>query len=360
MPKLSRLLINNFKSIKDADIELKDINILIGANGAGKSNFISFFKMLNCLIENRFQEYVNSKQGADNILYNGLKKSQELKFNVYFGANHYAAILKPAQESLFFSKEQISFENNMGKPNVHYIDLSGSETGLFSFEKKNITRIVNYVISSLKSWKVFHFHDTSDSAKIKQQNELHDNREFREDGSNIAAFLYLLQQKHSEQFTLIENTIKLVMPYFKRFRLEPLALNPNNIRLEWEENGSEKLFTTFHLSDGSLRMICLITLLLQPSPPTTIIIDEPELGLHPAAIELLATLIQKAAENSQIIVATQSTALLNYFEPEDIIVADKTVNGTTLQRLKKDDLNDWLTDYSLGKIWEKNLIGGNP
>jgi len=363
--KLSKLTINNFKSIKQTDIELKNINIVIGANGAGKSNFISFFKMLNCLIEQRLQDYINSKKGADAILYNGLKGSAELKFNLSFGVNHYGAILKPAQDNLFFSKERISFENSMGNQNVHDIDLSGSETGLFEYKNKmqrlqGYRGIVGYVIDSLKSWKNFHFHDTSDTAKIKQPNELHDNREFKEDGSNLAAFLYFLQQRHFEQFTLIENTIKLILPYFKRFKLEPLALNPNLIRLEWEENCSAKLFNAFHLSDGSLRMICLITLLLQPQPPICLIIDEPELGLHPAAIELLANLIQKAADRSQLIVATQSVALLNYFDPDDVIVADKTTDGTTLQRLNKDDLSEWLTDYSLGTIWEKNLIGGNP
>ena len=159
---------------------------------------------------------------------------------------------------------------------------------------------------------------------------------------------------------MIEETVKLIAPYFDRFVLEPDALNEERIRLEWMEVGSDKMFNANHLSDGTLRMICLTTLLLQPNPPDTIIIDEPELGLHPYAITVLASLMKSFATAKQLIVSTQSVTLINHFEADDIIVTDKKDGASVLRRLDERELEAWKDDYSLGEIWEKNIIGGRP
>ena len=114
------------------------------------------------------------------------------------------------------------------------------------------------------------------------------------------------------------------------------------------------------LSDGTLRFICLTTALLQPDPPSAIIIDEPELGLHPYAIEILAELIEATARKTQLIVSTQSPALLDYFEPKDIIIVNRKKGASVFERLNKEDLSTWLKDYSLGDLWRKNIIAGGP
>jgi predicted ATPase len=116
----------------------------------------------------------------------------------------------------------------------------------------------------------------------------------------------------------------------------------------------------YHLSDGSIRFICLAAALLQPNPPSTIIIDEPELGLHPAAIVILAELIQVAAKGTQVIVATQSPALIDQFGIDDIIVANRRNGASAFQRLKEKDFTEWLKDYSVGELWAKNVIAGGP
>ncbi len=359
--KIDAISIKNYKSIKDIDdLKLTNLNILIGANGAGKSNFISFFKMLNMMIEKKFQEYVKVQGGADNILYFGSKISSEICATIDFKNNIYRFILKPNEDdTLFFAEEATPYvgENIIGKATF--------ETQLFNAKGSKIygkyhKGVADYVIDALQSWKVYHFHDTSSTAGVKKYCDISNNRKLAPDASNLAAFLYLLKIKFPDSFFMIEESIKLIAPYFDRFILEPDALNEERIRLEWLEIGSDKIFNANHLSDGTLRMICLTTLLLQPNAADTIIIDEPELGLHPYAITVLAALMKSFAIDKQLIVSTQSVSLINQFEPKDIVVTDKIDGTSVFRRLEENELADWVGEYSLGEIWEKNIIGGRP
>ena len=356
--KIDAISIKNYKSIKELeDFKLSKLNILIGANGAGKSNFISFFKMLNMMIEKKLREYTKTI-GADNILYFGKKKSSEIVGKIDFGRNKYGFNLKPTEDDiLFFAEERTYYlsQTYNGFETERVIGQSNSETRLF-----DCPSVCEYVRNALLSWRVYHFHDTSSTAGVKQYCELSTYRRLTHDASNLAAFLYLLKQKYENSFFMIEETIKLIAPYLDRFILEPDALNEERIRLEWQESGSDKVFNANHLSDGTLRMICLTTLLLQPNPPDTIIIDEPELGLNPYAISVLASLMKSFAVDKQLIVSTQSVTLINHFEPQDIIVADKENGASVFRRLEAHELDDWKENYTLGEIWEKNIIGGRP
>ena len=197
---------------------------------------------------------------------------------------------------------------------------------------------------------------------MKRTADLYDNRLLRHDGSNLAAFLYLLQRRHPGSFDQIRRTVQMVAPFFDDFELEPQALNPDTILLEWRHKGSDAYFNAASLSDGTLRFIALTTLLLQPPSlrPSVILLDEPELGLHPYAITLLASLVKKAATYGQVIMATQSPTLLDHFNPEEIIVADRVNGEAKFARLDAERLEVWLEDYSLGQLWEKNEIGGTP
>lgn len=344
------------------DLELRDINVLIGANGAGKSNFISFLQLLNYIIERDLQTYVTKRGGANNLLYFGRKTSSEIETEIDFGRNKYYCKLQPTDDDkLFFEEEIVCFVMDDG--NIHWDPLGSGhkETNLFEQIKRDgYRRAAWYVAEAFKSWKVYHFHDTSSTAKVKSSSDVNDNRFLRPDASNLAAFLYRLQQKRSDHFEQIESTVRLIAPFFDRFKLEPLALDESKIRLEWKHVGSDQYFDAHSLSDGTLRMICLTTLLLQPNRPATIIIDEPELGLHPSAISILASLIESVSLKTQIIISTQSVTLINHFEPEHIIVAERENNQSVFKRLDTKSLSAWLEDYSLGEIWEKNVIGGRP
>lgn len=176
----------------------------------------------------------------------------------------------------------------------------------------------------------------------------------------IWLLLHALLHTQKDYYERIVKTIQLVIPFFKDFVLRPDSINSDIIRLEWQDKYSDKTFTATALSDGSLRFICMATLLLQHTLPKLIILDEPELGLHPSAIVVLAGLLKKASTRSQVIVSTQSVNLVNEFEAENIIVAETRNGASNFKRLDPEKLQDWLNEYSLGDIWEKNIIGGMP
>ena len=224
------------------------------------------------------------------------------------------------------------------------------------------TAIYDYVVPTIRSWRLYHFHDTGSSALVKQIHGINDNEYLREDARNLAAFLYRLQHQHEEHYQRIVKTIRLVAPFFGDFHLRPTVANPEKIQLEWTERGQDVPFTASALSDGTLRFICLATVLLQPEGfmPASILIDEPELGLHPFAITVLGGLMKATSQRHQLIVSTQSVELVDEFEADDLIVVDKAGGASTFTRPDRQALAEWLKEYSLGEVWKKNLLGGRP
>lgn len=360
---LERIEAQGFKSIREADIALNNLNILIGANGAGKSNFISLFRLLNEMLEGRLQSYTGAV-GASNLFYFGPKVTSEITVKLYFGATGYeATFISSSRDTLIFASEVCWYheKDKFHQPYIVNLGEGHKETLLFEeASKRPYKSIADHVIESLSSWKVYHFHDTSSNAGIKQTGDINDNARLRPDASNLAAFLYLLRETERPYYERIVKTVQLAAPFFDDFVLRPSPLNPEKIRLEWREKGSDAYFNANTLSDGTLRFICLATLLLQPELPSVILIDEPELGLHPYAISLLAGLLKSAASETQVIVSTQSVPLVNQFEPQDIIVVDREDGQSIFRRLDTESLEVWLDEYGLGDLWEKNLLGGRP
>lgn len=359
MPALKRIRLKGFKSIREMDLELKPINVLVGQNGAGKSNFIGFFRLLNEIIQQRLQIYVAESGGADAFLHYGEKTTRAIQAALYFGNNGYLLELIPtAEDALVFNKEELFFAGDY-KDVTRMVGRGNRETKLLD-AIKNKDSLAHYVVPSLQSWKVYHFHDTSVSAPVKKTGDIHDNEFLRSNAENLAAFLYLLQHKYPQHYTLIRATIQRVFPLFGDFLLRPNPLNEDKIRLEWSQRDSGYRFGPHQMSDGTLRFICLTTLLLQPNLPSTILIDEPELGLHPAALEILGGLVRTASTRTQVILSTQSVTFLNEFQPEDIITVDREDGVSVFNRHTTEELKAWLNDYSLSDIWEKNIIGGRP
>ncbi len=364
MSKLDRIQVSGFKSIGSMDLTLNSLNVLIGANGAGKSNFIGVFDLLNQIVEQRLQLFVGKAGGADALLHFGRKTTEEIVAHVYFGRNEYeVGLTSAAQDTLIFSRETAYYHGSgYSRPYNYSLGSGHKETLLYEESRRSPQRttMADHILINLRSWKVYHFHDTSDNAPVKQTGDIGDNALLREDAANLAAFLYLLQEKYPDHYARIVKTVRLAAPFFDDFVLRPSPLNPGKILLEWREVSSDAYFNVHALSDGTLRFICLATLLLQPKLPSTIIIDEPELGLHPYAIVLLASLIRSAVTQTQVIVSTQSVSLVNQFAPEDIIVVDREAGQSIFQRLDPASIENWLEEYGLGELWEKNILGGRP
>ena len=357
---ITKIDIRGYKSIREQSVSLKSLNILIGGNGVGKSNFISIFSLVRAIYEQNLADYVIRKGGADSFLHFGKKNTQEIFFDFHFGnetkeTNRFIVTLANNQDSLYIKSIDTAFKSYKW----HYQNYEKSITE--SQFKHTHHGQAFYVNERLREFKVYHFHDTSDTSPMKGFSNIDDDIFLKKDGSNIAAFLYHLKHTFPKNFIRIEKTIKSIAPFFDSFILEPSGRNENQIKLRWQEVGSyDAYFDAYSLSDGTLRFISLATLLMQPEPPKTIIIDEPELGLHPVAINKLASLMRKVTDKTQLIVSTQSINLIDNFEPNDIIVADREKNETVFHRLDNENLNSWLEDYSLGDVWGKNVFGGQP
>ena len=356
MRTLRKLQIKGFKSIASAEIELRDLNVVIGANGSGKSNLIGAFRLLERVLSHNLQLYVASE--PDRLLHHGRKVTSALEIELHYADFGYALELSSASDSLVFASERVAFD----KLPHHYetLGVGHRESKLSKAAANDRRRLPKHVLARVAGVVVHHFHDTSDSAPSKQAGELDDNRAFRADAGNLAAYLYWLQEKHAVEFRHIEEHVRLVAPFFDAFALAPSRLNEKKIKLEWRQKGSDAYFDGYSLSDGTLRFICLATLLLQPTPPALILLDEPELGLHPYAIHILAEMLEAAAKRSQVLLATQSVTLLNQFAPADVLVAENTGGATSFKRLDEAALAQWLADFSLGELWEKNVLGGRP
>ncbi len=362
---IERIQVGGFKSIKQADIQLKPLNLLIGPNGAGKSNFIQLFRLLDSLSKRRFQLYVGTAGGANNLLHYGRKRTPEINIKIISSNktdDYECRLLATDRDSLYVSGDNITLKNEGGSGGIGVWKMDPQDSNSSKPVDHSIDGIdydMNFV-GAILDCRIYHFQDTGGDARVKQSCELHDNRELKTDAANLAAFLYLLKTKHNNEYKRIVETVRLAAPYFDDFLLEPLALNTEMIRLEWREKDNEHVFGPSALSDGTLRFICLATALLQPNLPSTLLIDEPELGLHPYAITLLAELIREASLKTQVIVSTQSVTLVNQFEPTDIIVVDRENGQSVFKRLDEAQIATWLEDYGLGDLWEKNLLGGRP
>ncbi len=361
---LDYISIKGFRSIWEIQkLKLRPINILIGANGSGKSNFVEVFSFLNAIRCGKLRNYTAQRGGADTILHFGSKVTPEIEIEISFNSqvNGYQILLGSTDIDELYIKDERCWFWRKQYPGQYYYWILNAVNGEAGISQPG-PRITSWVQSRLDRLRIYHFHDTSKQSPMKRLADVNDNYFLRSDGSNLPAYLLLLREQNPSSYRLIRNTVRRVAPFLYDFQLAPLRRNQNKIRLEWMHKLSDQYFDVSSLSDGTLRFICLATLLLQPTQkrPSPIILDEPELGLHPYAITMLASMVKAAATKTQIIISTQSPLLLDHFEPEDILVTELEDGATTLTRLQSSELEAWLEDYSLGQLWEKNQFGGRP
>ena len=369
--KLDSIELKGFKSMDGTEgqtIPLGEVTVLLGANGSGKSNLVSFFKMLNYTMTGTLQEYVG-KYGAQRMLFYGAKKTESISFKLHFSSpraeDTYGLRLSfGLPDRLFVSGEEVTYGHRGGRPPQRYVIESGaSETGLPS-DKRKTSQALYRLLSGIRTYQ---FHDTSDTARIKEPRYVEDAQYLRHDAGNLAPFLLQLKSttEYQKYYERIVRHVRRVMPQFREFVLAPAQGNRTDILLNWIDSlGSDYLFGPDQISDGSLRFMALATLLLQPPEllPKFIVLDEPELGLHPAALSELAGMIRMASANAQVLVATQSTRLVDEFSADQVVVVerDEKRHCSIFKKLDEAKLSEWLARYSLSELWEKNVLGGRP
>jgi predicted ATPase len=365
---LDRLTIKGFKSIRSLeDFELRNLNVLIGGNGTGKSNLVDFFRLLRAMMElplphlqnSSLTTYIADGGGIDDFLFNGPDVTKYIEAMLRFGPNGYRFKIVRTTDETFTINDEAQYWETSG-----WREMGAGHTTPRLLQERTKPgvyggpSVASYVYDAISSWKIYHFHDTSNIAPMRRSESVEDSDYLRFDAANIAPFLLELRNNEKKIYDQIVESVHLVAPFFQDFILKPNK--QDKVRLRWRQKGSDYPLKPHHLSDGTIRFICLATALLQPDPPSTMIIDEPELGLHPYAIEILAELIQAASQKTQLIVSTQSPALVDCFAPEDIVVATRKKGASRFERLDAKDLSAWLADYSLGDLWRKNVIAGGP
>ena len=358
MYRVDRLTVRGFKSIRELeDFNLRSLNVLIGPNGAGKSNFMGLFRLMGSLAEQRLQLFVAEEDGPDALLFGGREQTDCIDIQCNLGRDGYFFSLVPVGRHMAFLKELAhssgAVTDSLGSG--HY------ESNLRQAEAGDTVMSARSLREAMSNWRQYHFHNTSAKSRLRQAQALRDNLSLKPDGSNLAPFLRRLRERHPDHYRRIVEAIRLAAPFFGDFVYRKDA--GESLELDWvRKNGSDTVLGPRQLSDGTLRFICLATLLLQPPQlqPGLILIDEPELGLHPFALVLLAEMLQYASDSRQIIVSTQSADLVNELEPSVVVVADIKENESTFKRLEPEPLREWLEDYAVGELWKMNILGGRP
>lgn len=390
--RLKSITLRGFKTISNLDdFQLGPVTILIGPNGAGKSNFISFFRLLSWALvpPGQLQEHIARSGGASTVLHDGPARTRDIEAHLVLtteaGENEYAFRLAyAAGDILIYTDEKYRFSRTgrSGKAPwtafsaghrepelIKAADGGGATPNFMPAPKSGFVKAVTdrgrrtdtarTILGLLRKLIVYQFHDTSESSRIRQKWNVDDCRWLKEDAGNLAPFLYRLHEQYPSYYARIRETIRLILPFFTDFEFRPEF---GKLLLTWREKGSDRVFTAGQAADGMLRILALVALLQQPEPdlPGVVILDEPELGLHPYAIEVLAGLIRAASRHVQVILATQSVSLIDQFTPEDIVVVNRLGMESKFRRYSEPQLHAWLQEYTLSELWEKNVIGGRP
>jgi predicted ATPase len=299
----------SFRNLKNFTLN-HGLNILIGANGAGKSNFIDFFRVMERIALNSLIEYVAQYGQAETFFFQGTKKTPAIKIEIVISSMEYTFSLIPKVDgSVMVKNETVTMTKSLSSHVKNEFIESDKENSKESILGSTIhsNKIVDnktiktHIHDTIAKWRIYHFHDTSSFSTLRKAASIYNHKELFADGSNLPAFLWALKGKRSRAYEKITASMRRIMPLFEDFVLEP---EPNGatpdrlVRLCWRERGSQYIYQPWQMSGGTLRALALMTVLMQPDPPSTIIIDEPELGLHPNSLDFIAGLMHAAAEET--------------------------------------------------------------
>jgi predicted ATPase len=342
---VERITISGYKSIAGTELALGPLTVLVGPNGAGKSNVVEAVELLGRIADGELALEVGLRGGAHALMHDGAKGAARIGLRVEAGdgalGNAYEAVLAPAaQGSLIFEHETVEFHDKANHPAPwNAVIGSGHRESRLAETAASTTqgaRVARHTLDILRGCRVYHFQDTSTQAPVKQPGYASDTEALHPDARNLAAFLARLAQESPADYQAIVRTVRTVAPFFRDFVLN--AGPGGRIALRWQQIGSDTVFPAEALSDGTLRFVCLATLLLQPRPPALLLLDEPELGLHPLALTILAELLRSASERSQVLTITQSTALLDQLTPGELVIVERVDGATRLRRPEPEEL----------------------
>ena len=370
---LESVHIEGFRSLADVTFRPRPgVTVLLGPNGGGKSNLIRFFEMMEAMLyRHSLAHFIGMNCGADDQLFEGGKRTPELSATIGLSREQkfyqYAFRLRLTPDDHFVVAE----ESLRGGESEDGATLLWQARGNGSGETR-ITEIIRpdnegedqEAAQCFRAFAhdlgAYHFNDTSDYSVFNKLWDVNDWMRFRPDGGNLAAVLHAVSKYAPERYEQICRHIGRVIPGFRQFDIEERF---GRVMVRWTPDGSEKRLGPHLTSDGSLRFFALVTLLQLPREmlPRVIFLDEPELGLHPAGIDLVGGMIRSLSHHRQIVVATQSPRVVDGMGVEEIEVFEMKNRRTRLRAFGREEFRSWFEDgYSAGELWQKNLLGGHP
>ena len=367
---LGKLTIRGFKSIRELedfdlefkpisgleDFEQRNLNILIGANGSGKGNLIAAIQMLKAQAAGTLESYIASNGGVSALLHNGSKPANKIELEASISSNSYKLSITPKPDGSYELAESASphIASKTEPEDAEDDRLLAVQQDVAAYPSEGAKESVH---QSINSWRMYHFHDTGPTAAMRRPGLIQDNEHLRPDASNIAPYLLRLRDEHPSTYKRVLYGWHHIAPFLDDPILETHKVGrETKVSLAWKAKGSSCTMQARHLSGGVMRFLCLAAALWHKNYPPMIVVDEPELGLHPDPVDLAYELIECAARHTQVITATQSTLLLRECAIEDVVVVRRKDDQSTFEKLKHDDFKAWLEDYSVSGLWLMNVI----
>jgi predicted ATPase len=387
--QLAKVKIRGYRALEDVDIPLGGLNVVIGPNGVGKSSFLDVFRFFSEALGRRepLGGLLSRRGGLGRLLTLGRKDSLEVEFvtqdlktaeNPDLGPLRYEVTITASGISYFIARERLSQKRGKSKP-FYFVERTEQKVKVYDPRENGLTSLdppplgelalaqVPRALSEAEWFRTafgeIHFHDavptgTNDPVRRPQTLEPTD-MIVGPKSYNLFSVLYQIRQDQPDWYERIIDVLRSAFPGFNRLELRPVAAGQLILAWYHDSYGKEPFYAN-ELSAGTLRFLHLVTLLLTPKSPTLILIDEPEDSLHPELVRLIAELLLEASERTQLIVATQSPALLRWLKPEHVIVADALEGVCRLTPGMELNLKAWLAEYSLDRLWEMGNLGGRP
>ncbi len=386
--------IQGFRSLREVDLALSPLSVLIGPNGSGKSNFMDLLSLMGEASYGHLADGIASRGGFDNVSFKGDPGDIYVEFR-FPPEGVFQEERAPVKFRIHLrrvgSLPKVWFEQVEKAPDEHHrnpLQLmrrdkdgcefrsiktrmteeleekaleSESELAIFQVKDQDKYPAPYKLLRMLQEWTFYRDIEVGPAAPIRQPSILRPTVRLASDGSNLASVLYSIQQQHPATWKEIEEILETVYPDFHSITFPPEG-GDGKVVLRWWERPYERKtgFSANLLSDGTLKLLCLIAILKSPDPPPLICMDEPEVGLHPDWVKLVAELLQSASSRTQVIVASHSPQLVSKLDPNEIVVVEKEQGETCVQRLSEEELEKWMQQYQIGDLWLAGHFGGRP
>ncbi len=394
MSKLEKISIKGYRRLQQVDLEMRDLVVMIGANGSGKTSFLDAMSMLAASASGKLHESLQSKGGLNEILTRG--RSDKLQIGILAKALDqedltYSLAISPkglayeiTQEHLtkqpISATEKVSHifpmigDNLISKryiesyglgikyfreddailsPNWehNYLETSLSQVPKMYQEPENLRK-------SLASCTYYGALDVSGTSPIRLPQAMRPAKLPGVRGEDLVSCLYDLRESDRDRFEMVESIISAAFPDFERLNFPPVAAG--TISMTWKDRNFSQPIYIHELSEGTLRFLWLVALLQSQNLSTITLLDEPEVSLHPDLLRHLVYLMREASKHTQLIVATHSDRLIRFLAPHEVLICDLEDGEAKMTWADTLDLEKWLEDYSLDQLWSMNVMGGRP